>query len=115
MQETEMRGVDLSLERLQIIAIAPGEGHLDLVFRHIEDLECGQRRGFRARAYVNPYDTGALHDLVRLGLHLFLEAGRRQARHVDAIARNVELPAVIDAANALLLVAAEEERCAAMG
>ena len=113
-QEAEMRGVDLALERLQVIAVALDEGHLHLVFRNVEDLECRQRRGLRARPHVDPHDTGTLHHLVGLGLHLLLEARRRQARHVDAVARNVELPAVIDAADALLLVAPEEERRAAM-
>ena len=113
-QESEMRGVDLALERLQVIAVALDEGHLHLVLGKIENLERRQRRGLRARAHVDPHDAGALHHLVGLGLHLLLEARRRQARHVDAVARNVELPAVIDAANALFLVAPEEQRCAAM-
>jgi hypothetical protein len=38
----------------------------------------------------------------------------RQARHIHAIARHIELPAVIDAAQAALLVAAEKQRRAAV-
>ena len=66
------------------------------------------------RAHVDPDDAGALHDLVGLGLDLLLEARRRQARHVDAVAGDVELPAVVDAADAAFLVAAEEQRRAAV-
>src|SRR5262249_46376490 len=45
--------------------------------------------------------------------HLVLEIlRRRHARHVDAVSGYVELPAVIDAAQAALLVAAEKQRCA---
>src|SRR5690606_23492015 len=40
---------------------------------------------------------------------------RRLRRHVDARAGDVELPSVVDAAQALLLVAAEEHGSAAVG
>ena len=47
--------------------------------------------------------------------HLGLEIGLGWlVGHVDAVAADVELPAVVDAANALFLVATEEQRRAAM-
>src|SRR5581483_11220385 len=47
---------------------------------------------------------------------LVLEAGFwRLVGHIDALAAHLELPAVVDAAQPLLLVAAEEERGAAVG
>src|SRR6202011_674673 len=39
---------------------------------------------------------------------------RRDVRHLQAVAVNIELPAVIDAAHAARLVAAEEQRGAAV-
>ena len=114
MQVAEMRGVDLALERLQPVAVALDEADLDLVLGHVEDLEGRQRRYLCALAHVDPDDAGALHRLVGFRLHLLLEARRRQARHVQAVAGDIELPAVIDAANAALLVAPEEQRGAAV-
>ena len=109
-----MRGVDLALDRLQVVAIALDHADVDLVFRRIEDLEGGQRRRL-ARAHVDPDHAGALDRLVGLGMDLVLEVLlRRHARHVDALARRVELPAVIEAAQAAFLVAAEEQRGAAV-
>ena len=109
-QEAEMRGVDLALERLQPVAVALDEARADFVLGHVQDLECRQRRHLRARAHVDPDHAGALHDLIGLGLDLLHEARRRHARHVHTVAGNVELPAVIDAANAPLLVASQEQR-----
>ena len=45
---------------------------------------------------------------------VFEVAFGRFGRHVDAVAVDVEFPAVIDTANAALLVASEVERCAAV-
>ena len=109
-----MRGIDLALERLQVVAVALDEADLDLVLGHVEDLEGGQRRRLGARAHVDPHHAGALDRLVGPCLHLLLEAGRRQARHVQAVAGNVELPAVIDAAQTAFLVAPQEQRRAAV-
>ena len=44
MQETEMRGVDLALERLQVIAVALNEADIDLLIRNAEYLKRRQRR-----------------------------------------------------------------------
>jgi hypothetical protein len=38
-QEAEMRGVDLTLKRLQVIAVALDEGDTDLVVRDVQDFE----------------------------------------------------------------------------
>ena len=113
-QEAEMRGVDLALERLQPVAVALDEAHADLVLGNVEDLERRQRRHLRARSHVDPDDAGALGDLVGPRLHLLLEARRRQARHVHAVAGDVVLPAVIDAADPAFLVAPQEQRGAAV-
>src|SRR5262249_54044473 len=74
-----------------------------------------QRRRFGACPHIDPDDAGAFRGRIGLGLDLVLEIlRRRHARHVDAIAGNVELPAVVDAADAVLLVTPEEQRGAAV-
>src|ERR1700675_1185283 len=64
---------------------------------------------------MDPDYPGTLDDPVGPGLHLVLEIlVRRHARHVDAVARDVEFPAVIDAADSALLVASQKQRGAAV-
>ena len=48
-QETEMRGIDLALERLKIIAFALDEGDADFVVGNVKDFEPRQRRRLGAR------------------------------------------------------------------
>ena len=75
----------------------------------------GSSRRLLALAHVGPDEARALDHLVGLGLDAVLEVlRRRHVRHVDAVAFDVELPAVIDAAQAAFLVAAEEQRGAAV-
>ena len=79
--------------------------------KHID----GQGRCLGAGAHIDPDEAGALDGAIGLGLHLVLEVLLwRHARHVDALARRVELPAVIEAADTAFLVAAEEQRGAAV-
>ena len=74
-QEAEMRGVDLALERLQIVAVALDEADVDLVFGNVEDLERRQRRRLGARAHVDPHHAGALDHLVGLAFTFCLKPG----------------------------------------
>src|SRR3990172_10076177 len=68
------------------------------------------------RAHVCPDDAARLVRRIGADPHLALEVAlRRLARHVDALPGHVVLPAVVDAAQATLLVAAEEEAGAAVG
>src|SRR5215471_10967342 len=110
-----MRGVNVAFERLQIIAGALCEDYGQFLPRQQRRFDLWERRGLLGGTHVYPDDAGAFGHLVRLGPHLLLEIlVRRNARHVDAAARNVELPAVIDAAQAILFIASEEQRSAAM-
>ena len=80
-----------------------------------QHFDVGQRRRFLALAHVGPDEARALDHLVGLGLDAVLEVlRRRHVRHVEAVAFDVEFPAVIDAAQAAFLVAPEEQRGAAM-
>src|SRR5262249_50386797 len=64
-----------------------------------------------APSHVGPNDATALHTGIRHGPYLVLKiALRRLAGHVDAGARDVELPAVVHAAQALCLIPPIEER-----
>src|SRR5579859_1615160 len=110
-----MRGVDIALQRLQIIAVALYEGRSDLGVGNAQNLECRQRRRLRPRSHIDPHEPGTLDRAVRFGADLVLEIlMRRHIGHVDTSAGRIEFPAVIDAADATLLVAAEEQRRAAV-
>ena len=75
----------------------------------------GQRRRHLARAHVDPDHAVTLLRWVRPRVHLRLEVAlRRLRRHVDAITGDIELPAVVNAAQPFFLVASEEQRCAAV-
>jgi hypothetical protein len=43
-QKAEMRGIDLALNRLQVIAVALDEGDANFVIGYVEDFESRQRR-----------------------------------------------------------------------
>ena len=109
-QKAEMRGIDLALERLQIVAITLDEADVDLGLRHVENFKARQRWRFGLAAHVDPNHAGALDHLISSSLDLLLEARRGQARHINAIAGNVEFPTVIDAAQPALFIASQEQR-----
>ena len=89
--------------------------HPDLVVGNAEHLERRQWRRLGARSHIDPHHAGALDRAVRLGADPVLEVLlRRHVRHVDALAGDVEFPAVIDAAQPVRLVAAEKQRRAAV-
>ena len=94
-----MGGVDVAFQRLQPVAFPLPCRETGLVGRG------------RAVAHIDVDQTAALGHLVGPRLDLLPEVLiRRQIGHVEAIAGGVEFPAVIDAAQAAFLVAAEEQR-----
>src|SRR5260370_9711298 len=110
-----MRGVDVAFERLQPLALALPAITVGLAGRQQGRFERRQRRRYRALAHIDVNHAAALRHLVGFGLDLgqgFLVDG--QVRHLQAVARRVELPAVIDAAQAALLIAAKEQGGTAM-
>ena len=75
----------------------------------------GKGGGGLARAHVRPQRLVALDDRVRDGADLVLEVGLGGlVGHLEAGAGCVEFPAVVVAGEAGVLVAAKEERCAAV-
>ena len=75
----------------------------------------GGRSVAGARAHVDPDDAAALAGRVRHGFDFGPEIRLGGLiGHVDAVAGGVELPAVVDAAQAGFFVAAEEQRGAAV-
>ncbi len=112
-----MGRVDVALQGLHPVALLQHhEGRIDLLGGQRTDLEGGKRRRCLPRAHVGPDHAVDVAAGIRAGAHLVLEgAFLRLVGHVDAAARDVPLPAVIRAAEPALLVAAEEERGAAVG
>ena len=108
----DVGGVDVALERLHPVALLQHhERRVDVIGRQRGDLEGRERRRRLARSHVRPDDAVDLVAGIGAGPHLVLErALGRLAGHVHAVAGHVELPAVVDAAQPALLVAAEEER-----
>src|SRR5712691_3849500 len=82
---------------------------------HDGPLELRQFGLFVAWTHVHPDRSAPLAGRVRLDVNLVFEVALgRLAGHVYAGALGVELPAVVDAAQATLFVSAEKERRAAV-
>ena len=115
MQEAEMRGVDVALERLQPVALALVHARDALVLGQRQALDVRHWRRLLTRPHVGPDQAATLHHLVDRGAHAIGELlVGRQVGHVEAPALGVEFPTVIGAADAVALGAAEEQRCAAV-
>ena len=97
-----MRGVDAAFERLQPVALLPDLGDVAVGLWHLRPLEgrgCGH---LVARPHIGP--DHAAHLDGRIGGQPDLVAERLGLVHlVDAVAVDVEFPAVIDAAQPALL------------
>jgi hypothetical protein len=107
--------VDLAFQRLQPVAFLDPHGHVRVLGRHHVPFHAGKRRRFGVRPHVGPQHAVAFLDRIRLHANP-LEHGRvlRLGRHFLAAAVDRELPAVVHAAQAALLVAAEQQRRAAV-
>ena len=112
MEKAQVRGVDVAFERLQPIALAVGQRDVSVVGVSGDGgFDLGEGRRLGALAHVDEHHPAALGGLVGLGLHarwIFVLVG--QVGLIEAIAVDVELPAVIGAADAVILVAAEKQR-----
>ena len=85
-------------------------------YRRLRPGELGQRRLELRRSHVGPDEAAQLDRGVGLLADLVLEGELfRLVHHVHTATADVELPAVVDAPQPALLVAAEEQRGAAVG
>src|SRR5262249_385773 len=101
--------VVIALHRLKVVALELPLGDVNVFNGHRGPFETGERRLLFGRAHVAPDELAGLHAGVGLDPDLVFE---RQAFggvwEVDAFPGDVELPAVIDAAEAALFIAAKE-------
>ncbi len=112
-QEGQVRRIDVAFQRLQPVAVSLEESDVPVV----GFLERGfylrqRRRGRLLLAHVDIDKTALLRRAIGDGLGACrILVLVRQVRLIETIAVNVEFPAVIDAADAVLLVTPEEQRC----
>src|SRR5487761_2053411 len=100
MQEVQMRGVQLALEILQVIAHLHALVRDEMVLRQERPLEMRKWRNLVLWPHVHPDDSAGLVGLVSDCLQVILERARRWLRGlIDTVAVDVELPAVIHATN----------------
>src|SRR5207248_6001426 len=108
-QDRYVRRVDPALERLKPVALLPGARHVAMAVRNAGEVEVGRRRHRLLRAQVPPDDATGLERWVGGRMNLLGEA-LGLVHLIDAVALDVELPAVVDAAQPALLVAPQPER-----
>src|SRR5215208_5580220 len=114
-QERDVTGVDAAFHRLQEIALLQPLAHEAVAVRNDRPLQLGQRRAQLRWTHVRPDKTAALLRRIRDRVDLVLEIRlRRLVRHVETVSVDIELPAVVDAAQPRLLISAEEQGCAAV-
>ena len=108
----DVAGVDAAFHRLKVVAFLQPlrDKHVAVGQRAPFDLR--RRRLLLLRPHIGPHDAGALDAWVSLDAHGLARLRRR--RHIDALAVARELQPVIGATNAVLFIAAEEQRGAAM-
>ena len=109
-QDGSVGGIYAPLQRLQPVAHLPVFGYVAVGFRHLGPLEIRRRWRLAARlAQVGPDYAALLQGGVGGDAHLGVKvAVRGFVHHIQAVAVHVELPAVVHAAEAALLVATQE-------
>src|SRR4029077_2260276 len=113
MQDRGVRRVDAAFERLQPVALLPYLRYVAVGLGNLRPLEGRRRRHLVTRPHKGPDDPAHLGR--RIGRQADFVAERLRLVHLfDAGSVDVELPAVINAAQAGFLVASEPERSAAM-
>ena len=114
-QDRRVRGVDAALQRLQPVAFLDDLGDVPALFRHLGPGEFRRRRHLVGRAEIGPDQPAQLDGRIGGEVDVLLELVlRRLVELIDAVAFDVEFPAVIDAAQPAFLVAPEIQRHAAV-
>ncbi len=116
MQERQVRRIDITLKRLQPVALAQSRPDPALALRQQVGFEFWQVRRRISVAHVDPDNVTPFADSVRRCTDLVLDTTIRTfCRCFQAFARDVKLPAMVDATKTVLFVAAVIQRCAAVG
>ena len=114
-QETEVRRVDLALHGLEIIGLPLKAPDAQLFVVQRKRLKARKLGRGLPRPHIDPDESRSFPNAVGLRLDAVVRGQRtRQVRRVVTVAFHVELPTMIDAADTVMLVAAEEKRRAAM-
>src|SRR5712691_6220743 len=86
-------------------------GHVAMCLGHLRPGEIGRRRLQCRWSHVDSDNATDFHRRVGRGMNLILEMQCfGLVHHVDTVALNVELPAVVDTAQATRFIAAKEQR-----
>src|SRR6266571_8524756 len=114
-QDLGMGGINASFQALEPVALLNHLGHMAMRRRHLGPGELGERWLQLRWSHVGPDNAADFHCGIRRGTNLVLEIQLFWlVHHIDTVTVNVELPPVIDAAQATLLVAAKKQRYALM-
>src|SRR5437764_3718840 len=110
-----MRGVDAALQCLQPVAFLEDLADMAAFCRNLRPGKFGRRRHLVGRAEIGPDEAAELDRRIGSDVDVLLELVlRRLVELVEAIAFDVEFPAVIDAPETAFLVASEEQGHPAM-
>ena len=116
MQERQVRRIDITLKRLQPVALAQSGPDPALALRQQVGFEFLQVRQRISVAHVDPDNVTPFADSVSRCPDLVLDTTIRTfCRCFQAFARDVKLPTMVDATKTVLFVAAVIQRCAAVG
>ncbi len=105
-----MGDVDIALKSLQIVTALIVMKSADLMRRQFGEQEIGKRRRLGLRSHVGPDDAAGLARRISDVADHLAEVRIALGRCLEHLAGHVKLPAVIDAAQAALFVAAIDQR-----
>src|SRR5262245_14277864 len=110
-QDLGMGGINASFQGLEPVALLNDLGHVAMRLGHLRPGEIGQRRLQRRWSHVGPDNAADFYRRIGHGTNLILEMQFfGLVHHIDTAALSVELPAVVDTAQATLFIAAKEQR-----
>src|ERR1700694_3042211 len=101
MEDRSVRGVDAAFERLQPVALLPYFRDVAMALRYLCPLESGGCRHQLAWSHIGPDHPAHLSGRISRQVNLVAEL-LGFVHLIDAVAVDVELPAVIDAAQSRL-------------
>ncbi len=115
-QPRRMARIDAAFQCLQPVALLQALGNVALLGRHGSEFPFRRWRLQFRRSHIGPQHVAAFRQRIGLELDLLAEAAFRGLRgHLDALPGHIILPAMIGAAQAIFLIAADPKRGAAMG